>query len=194
MAAWFSAGGLNPVRNPSGAHRTIASLCENRAMKKRLQFVLLALLYVFTVPVVFAAKDVAVPTACTPQVNQALSDLIASKTTQDIDNIMVCGVATAKSRLQGGGRHGSHHVTTLAVLLPGGNQVNVQVVSNDTLDGVVIVPAQAQVFAYGQGYVSHGLWAAGVHDVHCATHPGADNGWIFTGGVKTPTSCPSRYR
>lgn len=162
-------------------------------MKWQNRLGLLGLSYLLAVPVLLAAKDVAVPASCTPQVNQALADLITSKTTQNVDNIMVCGVATAKSRLQGGGRHGSHHVTTLAVQLPAGNQVNVQVVSNDTLDGVVIVPAQAQVFAYGQGYVSHGLWAAGVHDVHCATHPGADNGWIFTGGVKIPASCPVSF-
>jgi hypothetical protein len=47
------------------------------------------------------------------------------------------------------------------------------------------------VFAYGQGYVTHGRWAAGVHDVHCSTHAGADNGWVVVAGVKTPNSCPN---
>ena len=140
----------------------------------------------------FAAPDVPVPTACTPQVNQGLQALIASHTTKDVDNIMVCGIATGKSRLQGARQHGTHHVTTLAVHLPNGQQVNVQVVTNDDLDGVVIAQANDQVYAFGQGYVTHGLWVAGVHDVHCSTHPGADNGWVVVAGKKTPTSCPTQ--
>jgi len=140
----------------------------------------------------FAAKDVPVPAACTPAVNQGLSNLIASHTTRDVDNIMVCGIATQKSRVQHGGPHGSHHVTTLAVQLPNGQSVNVQVVTNDDLDGVVTASPNDQVFAYGQGYLTQGLWVAGVHDLHCATHPGADNGWIVIAGVKTPSSCSNR--
>ena len=105
---------------------------------------------------------------------------------------MVCGVATQKSRFQQGGRHGSHHVATIAVQLPNGQAVNVQVVSNDDLDGVVTASANDQVFAYGQGYIAHGLWAAGIHDVHCSTHPTADNGWVVVAGRKTPSACPNR--
>ena len=69
--------------------------------------------------------------------------------------------------------------------------MNVQVVTNDDLDGVVTARVNDPVFAYGQGYIAHGFWVAGVHDVHCSTHPGADNGWVVVAGVKTPRSCPN---
>ena len=137
----------------------------------------------------FAARDVAVPSSCSPQVNAKLSELIAQNSTRDVDNIMACGVATQKTRVQRGGPHGSHHVTTIAVQLPGGQTVNVQIVTNDDLDGPVTAQVNDPVFAYGQGYISHGLWAAGIHDTHCSTHPGADNGWVVVAGVKTPNSC-----
>lgn len=139
-----------------------------------------------------AARNVPVPASCTPQVNRGIADLIASGTSRDVDNIMVCGRAIEKTRVRHGGPHGSHHVTTVAAQLPNGQTVNVQVVANDDLDGVVTARPNDPVFAYGQGYVSHGFWAAGVHDVHCSTHPGADNGWVVVAGVKTPQSCPSR--
>jgi hypothetical protein len=143
-----------------------------------------------TVHAASAARDVPVPTRCTPQVNQRLADLIASGTRRDVDNIMVCGVAIEKTRVRHGGPHGDHHVTTVSAVLPGGQTVNVQVVANDDLDGALIAQANDQIFAYGQGYISHGFWAAGVHDVHCSTHPGADNGWVAVAGAKTPQSCP----
>jgi hypothetical protein len=158
-------------------------------MPRFAHFVLLVCL-LLTVRAAFAARDVPVPAQCTPQVNQRLADLIASGTRRDVDNIMVCGIAIEKSRVRHGGPHGDHHVTTIAAVLPGGQTVNVQVVANDDLDGVVTARANDPVFAYGQGYISHGFWAAGVHDVHCSTHPGADNGWVVIAGVKTPPSCP----
>ena len=139
----------------------------------------------------FAANDVPVPTACTADVNAALANVVASKTKRDIDNIMVCGTAVGKTMFQGAGSHGSHHVTTLSVPFPNGQTVMVQVVTNDDLDGVVTANNGDQVYAYGQAYVDHGRWVAGVHDVHCSTHPTADNGWIVVNGVKTPSSCPS---
>ncbi|KAA6464904.1 hypothetical protein DYQ86_02815 [Acidobacteria bacterium AB60] len=139
----------------------------------------------------FAAKDVPVPTSCTPQVNAGLAQMIAQHPTRDIDNVMACGIATQRSRVQRGGPHGSHHVTTIAVTLPDGQKVNVQIVTNDDLDGPVVVQVNDPVFAYGQGYISHGLWAAGIHDTHCSTHRGADNGWVVVAGVKTPKSCPN---
>lgn len=139
----------------------------------------------------FAANDVPVPSSCTPQVNARLADLIAQHSSRDVDNIMACGVATQKTRVQQGGPHGSHHVTTVAVQLPNGQTVNVQIVTNDDLDGPVVAQVNDLVFAYGQGYISHGLWAAGLHDTHCSTHPGADNGWVVVAGVKTPKSCPN---
>jgi hypothetical protein len=155
-----------------------------------MRFAILFTLALLAAQCAFAAKNVPVPSSCTPQVNQSLDNLIASGTRRDVDNIMVCGTATQKTRLQAGGRHGNHHITTIAVPLPSGRTVNVQVVTNDDLDGTVTAQVNDPVFAYGQGYIAHGPWAAGIHDVHCSTHPGADNGWVVVAGVKTPRSCP----
>ena len=154
-------------------------------------YILLSLLAVCLSTPAFAAKDVPVPASCTPQVNQGLQDLIASGTRKDVDNIMACGIASGKTRVQQGGPHGTHHVTTLAVKLPNGQSVNIQIVANDALDGVVTANPGDTVFALGQGYLTHGLWAAGIHDVHCSTHPTADNGWVVINGVKTPAHCPN---
>jgi hypothetical protein len=152
----------------------------------------LFVLLLFAVRPVFAARDVPVPVRCTPQVNQGLANLILSETRRDVDNIMVCGVATEATRVHRGGPHGNHHITTIAVQLPNAQTVNVQVVTNDELDGAVTAQVNDSVFAYGQGYLARGIWAAGVHDAHCSTHPGADNGWVVVAGVKTPRSCPGR--
>jgi hypothetical protein len=154
-------------------------------------FLLLLLSCLYVIQPAHAANNVPVPASCTPDVNQGIANLIASQTRKDVDNIMVCGVATQKTTLQPGGPHGSHHVTTIAVQLPNGQTVSVQVVTNDALDGVVTAQVNDPVFAYGQGYVTHGHWAAGVHDVHCSTHAGADNGWVVVAGVKVPSSCPN---
>jgi hypothetical protein len=137
----------------------------------------------------FAAKDVPAPATCTPQVNQGLMNLLNSNTTRDVDNIMVCGDAVGRTRLQGGGPHGSHHVTTLAVQLPDGRTIRVQVVVNDSLDGVVTANPGDHIAAYGQGYLAHGQVQAGVHDVHCSTHPGADNGWVYVNGKLSTPGC-----
>lgn len=136
-------------------------------------------------------KDIPVPSTCAPEVNRGLQDLIRSHTRRDVDNIMVCGVATQKSQVRRGGPHGSHHVIPIAVNLPDDGTVQVQVVVNDELDGVVTANVNDPVFAYGQGYIAHGPWAAGVHDVHCSTHPSANNGWVVVAGVKAPSSCPN---
>jgi hypothetical protein len=57
----------------------------------------------------------------------------------------------------------------------------------------VTSPVNASVFAYGQAFFpSGGKFVAGVHDVHCSTHRGADNGWVVVNGVKHPASC-NRY-
>ena len=151
--------------------------------------VALGLLAVAPVTAFAAAKNVPPPAACTPQVNLGLERLIDSKTTKDIDNIMICGDAVGKTLLQGGGPHGSHHVITVAVQLPKGNTIRVQVVINDALDGVVTASAGAHVAAYGQGYVTHGQAQAGVHDVHCSTHPTADNGWVYINGKLATEAC-----
>jgi hypothetical protein len=160
-------------------------------MRRVIGYALLVLLLVATRPAL-AARDVPVPSRCTPQVNQELANLIDSGIRRDVDSVMVCGVAIEPTRVHRGGPHGSHHITTIAVQLPNGRTVNVQVVANDDLDGVVTARTNDAVFAYGQAYISHGFWAAGVHDVHCSTHPGADNGWVVVAGVKTPRYCPNR--
>jgi hypothetical protein len=151
-----------------------------------------ALALLFAVHSACAAPNVPVPARCTPAVNQRLADLIASGNRRDVDNIMACGVAIEKTRVHRGGPHGDHHITTISAPLPNGQSVNVQVVTNDDLDGPVVARPNDAVFAYGQGYIAHGFWAAGIHDVHCSTHPGADNGWVVIAGVKTPPSCPNR--
>lgn len=161
-------------------------------MRNALRFAALFLCAAIQLPLAHAAKDVPVPSSCTPDVNRGLQELIRSGTRRDVDNVMVCGVATAHSRVNRGGRHGSHHIIPLAVQLPNDGQVQVQVVINDDLDGPVTARRDDAVFAYGQGYLAHGPFAAGVHDVHCSTHRGADNGWVVVAGVKTPASCPAR--
>ena len=137
-------------------------------------------------------RDVAVPASCTPEVNQKLATLLAQQTRRDVDNVMVCGLTTNRSRTQRGGEHGSHQVLPLMVTLPGAGSEPVEVVTNDELDGVVTAPKGAQVFAYGQAFFDQGSrFAAGIHDVHCATHRTADNGWVVVNGQKSPASCTS---
>jgi hypothetical protein len=139
-----------------------------------------------------AQRNVPVPSTCTPQVNQKLFDLLSSGQHSNVDNVMVCGVTTSSSRKQSGGPHGSHEILPLRVTMPDGNVRPVEVVTNDDLDGVVTSPVNASVFAYGQAFFpSGGKFAAGVHDVHCSTHRGADNGWVVVNGVKYPASCPN---
>ena len=134
--------------------------------------------------------DVPVPASCAPEVNAKLEQMIRDQPRDYVENVMVCGVATG-TRVNHGGQHGSHHIITLSAQLPQDGTVNVQIAINDSLDGAVSAKKGDGVFAYGQGYVTGGAWKAGVHDVHCSTHPTADNGWVVVNGVKTPTSCPS---
>ncbi len=142
-----------------------------------------------------AATDVPVPASCTPAVNQHLADLIGSGTSQAVDNVMVCGTTVSPSRTQNGGPHGSHQILPLGVHFPDGSLRLVEVVTNDDLDGVVTAPKGAAVFALGQAFFpGKGTFVAGIHDVHCATHAGADNGWVVVNGTKSPASCPSGSR
>jgi hypothetical protein len=144
-------------------------------------------------PCAHAVKDVPVPSACNASVNQRLADLLAQQPKGTVDNVMVCGVTVSPSRTQSGGPHGSHQILPLLVNVPGVGTKLVEVVTNDDLDGVVTAPKGAQVFAYGQAFFpSRGRFAAGIHDVHCATHRGADNGWVVVNGVKAPASCGPR--
>jgi hypothetical protein len=140
-------------------------------------------------------RDVAVPQSCTPDVNQKLAGLLAEQTTENVDNVMVCGLTISPSRTQRGGAHGSHQVLPLLVNLPGAGSKLVEVVTNDELDGVVTAPKGAQVYAYGQAFFDQGSrFVAGIHDVHCATHRTADNGWVVVNGQKSPSSCPAYRR
>jgi hypothetical protein len=135
-------------------------------------------------------RDVPVPANCTPEVNQKLADLLAQQTTENVDNVMVCGATISPSRTQRGGSHGNHQVLPLLVNLPGAGSKLIEVVTNDDLDGVVTAPKGAAVYAYGQAFFDQGSrFVAGIHDVHCATHRTADNGWVVVDGAKSPASC-----
>ncbi len=135
-------------------------------------------------------NNVPVPQSCTPQVNQKLGDLLGSGNTHSVDNVMVCGITVSASRTQSGGPHGSHQILPLRVTFPDGNTRLVEVVTNDDLDGVVTAPVNAPVYAYGQAFFpSKGRFAAGIHDVHCSTHRGADNGWVAVNGQQHPATC-----
>lgn len=134
-----------------------------------------------------AALDVPVPSACTPDVNAPLANLIRHGATGHVDNVMVCGQATRNSRYVNG-----HHRFSVLAHTPDGDKL-IEVDSNDQLDGIVTAQRGDTIFAYGQAYFSNThQFAAGVHDVHCSTHRGADNGWIVVNGAKHPANCPSR--
>jgi hypothetical protein len=131
-----------------------------------------------------------VPSACTGEVNAKLAGLIGSGTAQPVDNVMVCGVTVSPSRPQRAGKHGTHEILPLLVTFADGSTKLIEVVTNDDLDGKVTAPVKASVFAYGQAFFDHtGRFAAGIHDVHCSTHRGADNGWVVVNGQKYPGSC-----
>ncbi|HYZ16157.1 MAG TPA: hypothetical protein VE591_07130 [Candidatus Acidoferrum sp.] len=134
-------------------------------------------------------QDVAAPTRCTPDVNAQLARLIATDGHVTVDNVMVCGTTLARSRVIHS-RYGTHHVLPLSAPLPGDGTVPVEVVANDDLDGPVVAPRGATVVALGQLYIpAHGRFVAGLHDVHCATHRGAENGFVIVDGRKYPPHC-----
>ena len=159
-------------------------------MERRIRVLILtACLLGVTLPL-HAAHDVPPPSQCTPQVNDKLSQVVAAGSRREVDNVMVCGVTVSSSHRQRAGRHGSHEVLPLLVKFPDGSQHLVEVVTNDDLDGVVTAPSRAVVFAYGQAFIpDQGHFAAGIHDVHCATHRGADNGWVVVKAEKHPGTC-----
>jgi len=153
------------------------------------------LLLVFLEISLCAAQDVPVPTQCSADVNAKLAQLIGSPPSAPVDNVMVCGITTRHSQYQPARQHGSHHVFSVLAPFPNGKKELIQVVSNDTLDGVVTALRGARLFAYGQAYFDNTRqFAAGIHDVHCSTHAGADNGWIVVDGVKHPATCPAGRR
>jgi hypothetical protein len=135
------------------------------------------------------ATDVPVPARCDAAVNARLAQLIAEQHAGAVDNVMVCGTTFGPSRPQRRGRHGAHQLIPLRVPLGGGRSALVEVVTNDDLDGRVTAPRGAHVAAYGQYFLTTDRqrpFVAGVHDVHCATHRGADNGWVVVNGTRFP--------
>ena len=137
-----------------------------------------------------AANDVPVPTACTPDVNGKLAQLIGNGGSRPVDNVRVCGITTSSSHTQRGGPHGDHQVIPVLVTFPDRSTHQIEIVTNDALDGKVTAPNKAAVFAYGQAFFDRtGKFAAGVHDTHCSTHRGADNGWVVVNGVRFPKGC-----
>lgn len=139
-----------------------------------------------------------VPSACTPMVNQTLAQFVASHQgagqEADQDNVMVCGTMLRNSLTQHAGHsgHGAHEVLILSVPTANGS-LQIEVVTNDQLDGVVTGNKGDAVFAYGQAYVdakpirAGGFTVAGgVHEPHCATHAGADDGWVVVAGKRYP--------
>ena len=138
----------------------------------------------------WAATGVPVPAACTPRANQKLASLISSGVQHNVDNVMVCGVTISPSRTTRGGPHGAHDILPVLAQFPDGSTKLIQVVINEDLDGRITAPKGVTVFAFGQAYFTRtSRFAAGIHDVHCSTHRGADNGWVVVNGRKTPKSC-----
>ncbi|MEA2721851.1 MAG: hypothetical protein QOJ39_3715 [Candidatus Eremiobacteraeota bacterium] len=136
-----------------------------------------------------AAKDVSVPSSCNAAVNAQLARLIDEHDGGPIDNVMVCGTTFGPSRSQRAGAHGGHQLIPLRAPIAGGRSALVEVVTNDGLDGRVTAPRGAHVAAYGQYFLTSDRqrpFVAGIHEVHCATHRGADNGWVVVNGVKYP--------
>jgi hypothetical protein len=137
-----------------------------------------------------AQRNAPVPEVCTPQVNARLAHLLDEGRRGHVDNVMVCGITVSPSRHQRGYQHGAHEILPLRATMPDGNVRLIEVVINDDLDGVVTASARVPMFAFGQAFFpSRGRFAAGIHDVHCSTHRGADNGWVVVNGVKHPVSC-----
>jgi len=141
-----------------------------------------------------AAPDVPVPEHCTAAVNAQLAELVADGAPREADNVMVCGTVTRDTYFQASrGRAGSHHVTAVEAPIATGSLL-VQIVTNDDLDGVITAHAGDHIAAFGQFYQTterQRPYAAGLHDTHCSTHRGADNGWVWINGNRWPKgSCP----
>lgn len=155
-------------------------------------------------PLASFAATKPVPDQCTPAVNSGLTDFIAQNQGNGgeahLDNVMVCGTMLRPSFSQHAGRsgHGGHQVLVLTAPTQSGS-ITVEVVTNDQLDGRVTANKGDAVFAYGQAYVDPGPQqaggfsiVAGVHEPHCATHRGADDGWVVVANKKYPAwSCSS---
>jgi hypothetical protein len=137
------------------------------------------------------AENVPVPETCTKAVNARLSELMRKRDRAPTDNVMVCGEAVGNSHRQKGHKHGDHQIIPVLATMPDGSKRPIEVVTNDELDGKVTAKKGDMVFAFGQVFFDNlHDFAAGIHDVHCSTHKGADNGWVVVNGVKSPANCP----
>ncbi|HYW54428.1 MAG TPA: hypothetical protein VFF00_02480 [Candidatus Elarobacter sp.] len=142
-----------------------------------------------------AQVNAPVPDSCDGSVNEKLTELIHEQHDGPVEQVMVCGRTIGPSRRQKGGPHGDHQILPLRVPLDGGGNALVEVVTNDSLDGKVTAPKGAQVYAYGQYFLTSDRqrpFVAGVHDVHCATHRGAANGWVVVNDRKYPRRACTR--
>lgn len=125
------------------------------------------------------------PQTCNPEVNRHLADLLAQRDRQAVDGIMVCGVTIGPSRPQRAGRHGGHQLIPVRAPLPRDGSALIEVVTNDDLDGRVTAPPGATVIALGQYFHTTARqrpFVAGIHEVHCATHRGAADGYVIVNG------------
>ncbi len=147
-----------------------------------------------------------VPRQCTTDVNAALAAFVAGNQASgkeaDQDNVMVCGTMARNSFGQHAGHsgHGAHQILVVSAPTSSGVFL-VEVVTNDQLDGTVTAKKGDAVFAYGQAYVDGKPIRAGgftvvggVHEPHCATHAGADDGWVVVAGKRYPPGSCSGAR
>ena len=148
-----------------------------------------------------------VPTSCTPDVNSGLGQFLTKSQSGGVeahqDNVMVCGTMLADAIPQHAGHSGAgaHHVLVLQIPTTA-TPLTVEVVTNDSLDGVVTGKKGNPVYAYGQAFWDPGsqkqgsfTLAGGLHEPHCATHAGADDGWVVVAGTRYPRGgCSVRRR
>jgi hypothetical protein len=154
--------------------------------------IFLALLFASTVA---SAATKPVPSQCTASVNTAYAAFVSAHTGGEAhqDNLMLCGHSLGPAYTQRAGRSGTtHHVLILSIPTASGS-MNVEVDTNDTLDGIVTANPGDLVYVYGQAYIDPGTHrrfgfttTAGIHEPHCATHRGADDGWIVIANHKYP--------
>lgn len=131
-------------------------------------------------------------TPCTAAYNAPLAAIVQRQETQPVDGVAVCGTTISSSRRQRGGPHGDHQVLVIRAPFPDGTRPLVEVVTNDALDGRVTAPRGAQVEALGQYFAPRRRYVAGLHDVHCATHRGAADGYVIVDDQRYPAGSCNR--
>lgn len=141
-----------------------------------------------------------VPVVCNTRVNAELASFLQQHAGRegDQDNVLLCGSMLRDSYTQHAGHNGTGAHQVLVVNVPTARgPVLLEVVTNDALDGQVSARKGDAIFAYGQAYVdakpihAAGLdLAGGLHETHCSTHAGADDGWVVIAGKRYPArSC-----